>query len=84
MKRKAEVRNCLLFLSGQPSFELLQKELMDGIPMAVVVGVPSSLAVQVTREFDITVVGFPRADQFNADHGTERLVTDDRKAESAE
>jgi FdhD protein len=38
---------------------------MGGVPLVASIGAPSSLAVQVAKEFDITLIGFLRQDQFN-------------------
>lgn len=61
-------------VSGRASYELLQKAVRAGVGMFCAVSAPSSLAVEVAREFGVTLVGFLREESFSIYAGEERVL----------
>jgi FdhD protein len=66
----------LLMVSGRASYEILQKGLMARIPIVCSVSAPSSLAVELAREFNVTLVGFLRGERANVYASPQRIAGD--------
>jgi len=65
--------NIALMVSGRGGFEIVQKALVAEIPLLASVSAPSSLAVQLAREFSMTLVGFLRGQRFVIYSGKDRI-----------
>ncbi|MEW9527040.1 formate dehydrogenase accessory sulfurtransferase FdhD [Microbispora sp. NPDC049125] len=65
----------VLLVSGRASYEIMQKAMAAGVQTVCAVSAPSSLAVDVAREFGMTLVGFLREERFNIYAGEERIAT---------
>jgi FdhD protein len=63
----------LLVVSGRVSFEIVQKAVAAGVAGIVAVSAPSSLAVDLAREYDLLLAGMVRGGRLNVYAG-ERLI----------
>jgi FdhD protein len=65
----------VLCVSGRLSFELVQKAAVAGAPILVGVGAPTSLAVSLAADRDMTLAGFARRGTVNVYTAPERVYT---------
>jgi len=60
--------------SGRLNFELVQKALMANIGLMVGVGAPTSLAIDLAKRYNMTLLGFVKEDSFNIYSNINRVV----------
>lgn len=69
------LRRSIALVSGRASYEIVQKAVAARIPILCSVSAPSSLAIEVAREFNVTLVGFLRGDHANVYTGLHRIAS---------
>ena len=73
MEDRLPLSGRVVLVSGRPSFELVQKSLATGAAALCSVSAPSSLAIDLAGEFDLTLVGFLHDGRFKLYSGAERV-----------
>ncbi|MRH89181.1 formate dehydrogenase accessory sulfurtransferase FdhD [Nocardia sp. SYP-A9097] len=73
-ENRIPAHDLILMVSGRASFELVQKAVMAGIPVLGAVSAPSSLAVDLAADSNLTLVGFLRGESMNVYTATHRIV----------
>ncbi len=73
LKQMLPLDRHILLISGRASFEIVQKALASGVPIVAAVSAPSSLAVELAKESNMTLVGFLRDSRMNVYCGEQRL-----------
>ena len=69
-----DTKSQFIACSGRLSFELVQKSLMANIGLLIGVGAPTSLAIDLAKRSDMTLIGFVKSDSFNIYCGENRIL----------
>lgn len=73
-QQSVPLSNRIAMFSGRLSYELVQKSLAAGIPVLASIGAPTSLALELAGDYNMTVVGFLKRDRLNIYCGGERIT----------
>jgi len=73
MNNRLPLHHHMVLVSGRASFELMQKSAMGGIPLVAAMGAPSTLALQMAQEFNMTLVGFLHRQRMTIYHDPGRI-----------
>lgn len=63
----------IVMFSGRVSYELVQKSLAAGIPVLCSIGAPTSLAIELAGDYNMTLIGFLKKERMNIYCGEERI-----------
>jgi FdhD protein len=70
---RGEGSPALLVVSGRTSFEMIQKAVRAGIPIVASVSAPTTLAVDLALDANVTLAGFVRGSKLNVYAHPERI-----------
>ncbi|MGO8761965.1 MAG: formate dehydrogenase accessory sulfurtransferase FdhD [Desulfobaccales bacterium] len=71
---RQDLTGLVAVLSGRISFEMVLKTARAGIPILAAVSAPTSMALELARELNLTTVGFMRNQRFNIYTAPERVA----------
>jgi FdhD protein len=74
LERRLPLDRHIVLVSGRASYELVQKAVSARVPILCAVSAPSSLAVDLARSFELTLIGFLRGARFNVYAGEARIA----------
>jgi FdhD protein len=75
LEERVPLSSTVLLVSGRGGFEIVQKAIIAGLPVLACVSAPSSLAVQLAREMQETLIGFLRGRRFVVYAGENRIAS---------
>lgn len=73
LENKLPLDDHLVLVSGRASYELVQKCITAGVGVLAAISAPSSLAVELAGDFNLTLIGFLRG-SFNLYTAPQRIV----------
>ncbi len=65
LENRLPLAQTILLMSSRLSYEIVQKAVLAGIKIIAAIGAPTSMAIEIAQDFDITLVGFLRNNRFN-------------------
>ncbi|MEW6087890.1 MAG: formate dehydrogenase accessory sulfurtransferase FdhD [bacterium] len=65
IKKNINCGDKIVFLSGRTSYEMVLKAIRLGVPVVASISGSTSLAVNLSEKFDLTLIGFLRGDKMN-------------------
>ena len=67
-------RDCFAILTGNCSFDMVEKAAFIGLPMIVGLAAPSSLAIKTAEDLGVTICSFSRSERLSVYCHAERIV----------
>ncbi|MCU0324621.1 MAG: formate dehydrogenase accessory sulfurtransferase FdhD [Spirosomaceae bacterium] len=73
INHQISIQHSLIYLTSRAGFEIVQKVIAAQAPLLVCVGSPTSLAIDLAKKFNLTLIGFATNKRFNIYSGLQRI-----------